>query len=264
MSEASARPGQLRVTMLRCSTLLLELGTLRLLTDPWFGMCMRVLPVFRRPGMEARHVGALDAVLVSHLHPDHYDEAALAELNPPPRRVVLPPGALAATGATRASTWSELGPGESLNAPADGLRIHAVPGPHTGPPPDEVNYVIDFARWGRVFFGGDARFDATVLRQIAQSFGPMDLALLPVGGTRIFGSRTVMNPEDAWRAADILGARRVIPIHEGGIWMSVPPLSLHPGRAQHLVDIAKNEGQPERVVALGEGESRDLPSPSPG
>jgi L-ascorbate metabolism protein UlaG (beta-lactamase superfamily) len=263
---------RLRVTMLRCSTVLLELGTLRILTDPWFGMRMRVLPVYRRPGMAAKDLGPLDAVLVSHLHPDHYDGAALAQMNPPPRRVLLPPGALKALGGHilhgplrgpmrghKIASWSELGPGETQNLPTDGLRICAVPGPHTGPPPDEVNFIVDFDGWGRVFFGGDARFDAKVLHDIAARFGPIDLALLPVGGTRIFGVRTVMNPTDAWRAADILEARHIIPIHEGGIWMSVPPLSLHPGRAKHLVDLATSAGQGARVIALREGEHHELP-----
>jgi L-ascorbate metabolism protein UlaG (beta-lactamase superfamily) len=261
MSDARVqREGpRLRVTMLRCSTVLLELGTLRVLTDPWFGMCMRVLPVYRRPGMRVPDLGPLDAVLVSHLHPDHYDAAALEVMNPAPRRVLLPPGALEALGGERPATWSELGPGEALDLPADGLRISAVPGPHTGPPPDEVNFIVDFDGWGRVFFGGDARFDAKVLHDIATRFGPIDLALLPVGGTRIFGVRTVMNPTDAWRAADILGARHIVPIHEGGIWMSVPPLSLHPGRAKHLVDLATSTGQGSRVIALREGEHHELP-----
>lgn len=259
-SVGSTLRASLRVTMLRCSTLLLEMGNVRILTDPWFGMCMRVLPVFRRPGMAARDIGRLDAVLVSHLHPDHYDEDALAALSPRPRRVLLPPGALEALGGQRPASWQELAPGETLDLPADGLTIHAVPGPHTGPPPDEVNFVIDFRGWGRVFFGGDARFDRAVLGQIAARFGPMDLALLPVGGTRIFGSRTVMSPGDAWRAAEILGARHVIPIHEGGIWMSVPPLSLHPGRARHLLDLARGAGQSERVIYLGEGERCELPA----
>ena len=84
------------------------------------------------------------------------------------------------------------------------------------------------------------------------------LALLPVGGTRILGRRTVMGPTDARDAALLLDAAVVIPIHEGGIWMSVPPLSLHPGRCRHLVSLFEGLGQRERVVHLREGETRSF------
>ena len=66
-----------KVTMIRCSTLLLEWGEVRFLTDPWFGMVMRILPVWRKPGIAAEDLPPLDALLVSHLHADHWDEAAI-------------------------------------------------------------------------------------------------------------------------------------------------------------------------------------------
>jgi len=47
----------------------------------------------------------------------------------------------------------------------------------------------------------------------------------------------------------------VIPIHEGGIWMSVPPLSLHPGRPEHLVQRVMKERVDTEVVVLKPGET---------
>lgn len=250
------KPG-LRVTMIRCSTLLLEHPLFRFLTDPWFGMSMRGLPVFRRPGLAPEDLPPLDAVLVSHLHPDHFDLPALRRLCPAPSRVFMPPGGPAALGHPAGLPLVELAPWDTVNIGP--ITVSAVPGPHTGPPPDEVNYIVDIPGWGRVFFGGDARFDGRVLAKVARRFAPFRLALLPVGGTRILGRRTVMAPEDALRAARILDAALVIPIHEGGIWMSVPPLSLHPGRAAHLVRaFADSFGGSDMVRVLGEGESAVL------
>lgn len=248
----------LRVTMIRCSTLLLEWAGARWLTDPWFGMHLRGLPCFRRPGLGPEAVGPLDAVLVSHLHPDHIDLRALSVMGPRPLRVLVPPGAGDKLPERAGLTWEELGPGSETTS--RGATIHAVPGPHTLPGPEEVNFVLDLKGWGRVFFGGDARFDGQVLARVGQRFGPFRLALLPVGGTRILGRRTVMGPEDALNAALLLDAAVVIPIHEGGIWMSVPPLSLHPGRAHHLVSLFERIGQRERVVHLQEGKSRSFPA----
>jgi len=252
MSDAGT--DRLRVTMIRCSTLLLEWGGARWLTDPWFGMHLRGLPCFRRPGLQPWEIGPLDAVLASHLHPDHMDLDALASMGPRPLRVLVPPGARDKLPARPGLRWEEVAPFTEVTS--RGATIHAVPGPHTLPGPEEVNYVLDLPGWGRVFFGGDARFESAVITRIARRLGPVRLALLPVGGTRIFGRRTVMGPADARDAALLLDADVVIPIHEGGIWMSVPPLSMHPGRNAHLVALFEEIGQGDRVVVLKEGETR--------
>ena len=249
MSDRGGTPdGVLSVTMVRCSTLLLSCGGLTLLTDPWFGMHLRGLPCLRRPGLAVGDLPPLDALLVSHLHPDHFDRRAVASLRPLPR-ALFPPGALERVDVPPGAEWSELAAWESTRV--GDVEVTAVPGPHTLPGPDEVNFVVHFPGYGAVFFGGDAKLDRDVLSRVARELGPIRMALLPVGGTRIFGKRTVMNPRDAEEAADILDAERIVPIHEGGIWLSVPPASLHPGRARALA----RRGQAHRVVVLREGET---------
>jgi N-acyl-phosphatidylethanolamine-hydrolysing phospholipase D len=251
----SSRGDALRVTMIRCSTLLLEWRDQRWLTDPWFAMHLRGLPCFRRPGLQPRELPPLDAVWVSHLHPDHYDPRAMRRSLVPPLRWIFPPGSREALGI--------LPPGGEELAPWTSTRLgevhlHAVPGPHTGPKPDEINFLAELPGWGRIFFGGDAKLDRGVLGRVRAERGPVRLALLPVGATRIFGVRTVMWPPLAAEAADILEADRVIPIHEGGIWMSVPPASLHRGRAMQLVEIMRARGEVQRVIHLRPGESTTL------
>jgi L-ascorbate metabolism protein UlaG (beta-lactamase superfamily) len=243
---------ELGLTMVRCSTLLLSWRGQHLLTDPWFAMHLRGLPCFRRPGLAASALPPLDGVLVSHLHPDHYDPRAMARCCRPPRAWLFPPGSGRALGGLPPG-GRELAPWSC--ATLGGVEILAVPGPHTGPKPDEVNYLITLPGWGSVFFGGDARLDRGVLGRIRGEHGPVRLALLPVGGTRIFGVRTVMCPPEAFEAAQILDARQVVPIHEGGIWLSVPPASLHRGRAAHLGRIMADAGQAHRFLHLRPGDS---------
>lgn len=242
----------LGVTMIRCATLLIEWGGFRILTDPWFSMRLWIIPCLRRPAVRVGSLPPIDAVLVSHLHPDHWDARAVARLRPPPKAVLFPPGALAKVRKTGPG-WREVHPWTDMLF--GDVRIFAVPGPHTGPGPAEVNYVVDFLGFGRVFFGGDARFDRAVLQEVSRRFAPCRLAMLPVSGTRVLGRRTVMSPEEAEAAADLLRAEVVIPIHEGGVWLSLPPLSLHPGRARDLKRRFERRGEPGRVVVLREGES---------
>lgn len=244
---------EVRITMIRCSTVLIEWRDLAILADPWFGMHMRGLPCFRRPGRRPEDLPPIDAVLASHLHPDHWDEAAIDRLAKPPGRVLLPPSGRAHVRLRPGVEYEELTPWTSTRlGPA---TVTAVPGPHTFPPPDEINYVVDLPDWGRLFFGGDARYLHNVLAAIAMRFKPIRLALLPVGGTRILGRQTTMGPREALSAAALLGADKVLPIHEGGIWLSVPPLSLHPGRASHLKELFRRRDEGDRVVVLREGES---------
>ncbi len=256
MSDPGDRGAALTVTMVRCSTLLLRGAGVSLLTDPWFGRHLRGLPCLRRPGLRPAEIPPLDALVVSHMHPDHFDARAVQRLLPAPRAGFFPPGAFARLRHPPAPGWHELAPWRT--ARVGDVEILAVPARHTGPGPDEVNHVLRFPGFGAVFFGGDARFDADILAEVRRRCGAMRLALLPVGGTRIFGRRTVMGPDDAERAADLLEATTVVPIHEGGIWLSVPPVSLHPGRARHLLDRMQRRGQADRVAVLAEGESVTL------
>ncbi|MBM4395816.1 MAG: MBL fold metallo-hydrolase [Deltaproteobacteria bacterium] len=244
------------VRMIRCSTLLIHWARFNILTDPWFGMTMRGLRCYRAPGMRPSELPPLDGVLVSHIHPDHFERGPLDEMRPQPGAVLFPPGALAKLAQPHGPGWAELPPWRT--APIGRVEVTAVPARHTGPGPDEVNYVMCFPGWGCGFFGGDARLDEDVLRQVRERFGPMSFALLPVGGSRILGRKTVMDAADAARAGAILEAKAIVPIHEGGIWMAVPPLSRHPGRAAHLGPEVRKIGSASRVVVLKEGEAAAL------
>lgn len=225
-----ARP-PLRITPLRTSCLLVEAGGFRLLTDPWFGKTMRGLPVFRSPGVPLERVGRLDAIVASHLHRDHYDRDAVAHLAHPGLHIFGTRGTRAFTGPADVAAIHDLAPWEA--AACGPLTATATPAEHTGPPPPEVNFILDLFGW-RVFFGGDARY-SDAFAQIGARFDAIDVALLPIGGTLIFGHRTTMDPADAVRACGELRPTYAVPIHEGGEWLPVPPASWHPGRCRHFV-----------------------------
>ena len=68
----------------------------------------------------------------------------------------------------------------------------------------------------RVYFAGDTAF-GDHFAWIRERFGPPRLALLPIGAyePRWFMSPVHMDPEEAVRAQEILGARTSIAIHHG-------------------------------------------------
>ena len=146
----------------------------------------------------------------------------------------------------------ELSPWEAVTL--EPFTVTATPCEHTGPPPPEVNFVIQCGDLN-VFFGGDCRF-SDAFAQIAERSPPIDIALLPIGGTLIFGHRTTMDPRDAVDACRVLKPRYAVPIHEGGEWMSVPPASRHPGRRHHFAEALEASGLPTEAVVLDPGEGR--------
>ncbi|MBE1590030.1 MBL fold metallo-hydrolase [Nonomuraea angiospora] len=201
-------------------TAVLELGGVRLLTDPTFDppgdypIGNRALTKTEGPALGAEGLGAVDAVLLSHdQHPDNLDRAGRDYLASVP--LVLSTGS--AAGRLGASVralpnWTSVTVG-------DGLRVTGVPAQH-GPDGTEhlVGEVTGFVLGGdglpTVYVSGDnASLD--VVREVAGRFGPVDVALLFAGGARtpLVDGYLTLTSDDAVTAAEILGARHVVPLH---------------------------------------------------
>ena len=235
------------IQYIRTSTLLLRWDGLTILTDPWFAMQMRGLPVFVRPCVRPAQLPPLDLVLVSHMHPDHFDRRALGRLSFPCKLLVGPPQLRRRdTRGLPVERVVQLRHGERIEEPQFTLWAHSVE--HSG---YENAYVL--RRNGEsLLFAGDANYSA-VFEAMGRQHTPQ-VSLLPVGGTLALGRRIVMSPEDALAAAVDLRTSVVVPIHLGGEWASVPPLSFHPGRAFHLQAVARLHDAPFQVAALRPGE----------
>ena len=217
------------------------------------------------PEVLAPEPGAV-AGLVTHLHRDHADAAALhgaLSLGAP----VLEPfgygGArseqlaiaqadreLSDAGLNRRATaqWTSVSAG-----PFTLTALPAVDG--TGDP--QVSWLIE-AGGKRVVHLGDTMFHGWWWR-IAERFGAPDAVLAPINGARLtFPHRRpasplpgAMDPEQAALAAEILGAQRLVPIHYGGYELSgvYEPVSDALGRVRSAAS---------SVTALELGETIEL------
>jgi L-ascorbate metabolism protein UlaG (beta-lactamase superfamily) len=217
----------LRVRPLGGSTAILELGGLRVITDPTFdppgarggGLPSRTTG----PALDPADLGPLDVALVSHdQHPDNLDgsgRALLADV-----RLVLTTRA----GAQRlGGTVRGLEPFEAVEVESrDGARvtITALPAQH-GPEGAEavLGPVVGFLLAGdglpTVYVSGD-NASVDVVRAIVAEVGEVDIAVLHVGGAstpRYFdGALLTLGSAGAAQAAKVLGARAVVPIHWDG------------------------------------------------
>ena len=213
------------------------------------------------PDVVAPSPGAL-AGMVTHLHRDHADAAALTAAVSP-GAPLLEPSDYGGAGRERlaiAQADRELD-GSGLErrpiAPWTGARVGpfaltalpAVDG--TGDP--QVSWLIE-AAGKRVLHLGDTMFHCWWWR-IAERFGAPDAVLAPINGARLsFPHRLpasplpgVMEPEQAALAAELVGGERLLPIHYGGyaldgVYEPVPDaLGRVAAASTRLVEVALGE-----------------------
>ncbi|GLW32501.1 MBL fold metallo-hydrolase [Actinoplanes regularis] len=200
------------------STIWLADSGVTLLTDPV--LTDRLAHLRRMAGPPPRLPGAPDAVLLSHLHADHFHVPSLRALPGEPL-LIVPRGAAAFTaralGAAVADRCVELAPGDEVTVGA--VRVRAVAARHDGgrgPWSRERAVAIGFVVEGtsRTWYAGD-----TGLFEQMHELGPLDLALIPVGGWGpTLGSDGHLNTTDAAEALRRVKASWAVPVHYGTFW----------------------------------------------
>jgi L-ascorbate metabolism protein UlaG (beta-lactamase superfamily) len=252
----------MRVTWWGHATCTVAIGGLRVLTDPV--LTDRVAHLTRiGPAVRAAAALDVDLVVISHLHSDHLHLPSLRRLGPDVR-VVAPSGTagvLRRTLPALAARMDEVGPGERLSV--SGVEIRAVtaahdgrrlPGSrHRGP---ALGYVLDDGTQ-RAWFAGD-----TGLYAAMSDIGPVDVALVPVGGWGPTLGPEHLDPRQAAEAVRRVGARDAVPIHFGTLWpiglrAAAPALfaqkCLAPGRV--FAAALDEDGSAARAHVLAPGDS---------
>ena len=216
----------MNLTWIGHATVLIDLGGVRLLTDP---LLRPRLGHLRRHGPPPapevlRDVGA---VLVSHLHFDHLDLASLRRL-PSATPLVVPRGAARLLRRHGFPHAHELAAGEVAEvAGAEVLAVDAVHDGHRRPlggaAADTLGYVLD----RRVYFAGDTDLFAEMT-----DLAGIEVALLPVWGWGPTLGDGHLDPQAAARAAAMLRPRIAMPIR----WGTFYPRGMHRLRADRLTD----------------------------
>jgi L-ascorbate metabolism protein UlaG (beta-lactamase superfamily) len=252
-------PGEpARVTWLGHATFLVQLDGVSLLTDPalmpkLFGGIERNVP----PGIAIEDLPKIDAVLVSHSHYDHLDLPTVQKVGAP---------AIAGLGlerwfrdrhvfATELGWWSSTRVGP--------VKITFVPSQHWSRRGlFDTNrtlwggFVIEGSR-ATIYHSGDtAYFEG--FKEIGERFPRIDAALLPIGAydPAWFMETMHLNPEQALRAFQDLGARTFVAMHWGTFKLADEPLDEPPHRLD--AERARLGLAPERVRVLAVGETLEV------
>ena len=209
--------------------------------------------LFSSTGLRHRHplpcapeaIQNIDFLLLSHAHRDHLDERSIKLLAKQNRGMV----ALAPLGVQRllgniaptlpvqeAGWWQQYdidwvgnGMAEDGEAP---MEIYFLPASHWSRRGlTDLNKIL----WGSfliktedrlIYFAGDTSY-GDHFEQIEQAFGPLDIVLMPIGAYKppFMMHMSHVNPHEAAKAANVLRAGHVVPMHHGTFDLSDEPAS---------------------------------------
>src|SRR3954469_4030313 len=216
------------------ATMLLRIGPFTLLTDPNFlhrGQRARLGYGLRakrltEPALQPTQLPALDGILLSHMHGDHWDRIATKFL-PKETPVVTTPEAARCLADRGFTGTADLQPWQTheFTRGGDTLRITSVPGVHGPGPlarllPQVMGSVIELIRGGeggptvswRGFVSGDTLYRPW-LGEVLERCGPLDVLIPHLGGTRALGVTVTMDGRQGADLVELLKPPVTVPVH---------------------------------------------------
>ena len=255
------------LTFVGTATTLLRLGSFTILTDPNFlhrgqraylgkGLWSRRLT---EPALQPADLPRLDAVVLSHLHGDHFDRVARAELARSQPVLTTPPAArrLANWGfdSRGLDTWERA----TLTRGEETLTVEALPGIHArglmgALLPPVMGSLLEHRVGGdvrrRVYLSGDT-LTGDHLDEIARRHPDVDAAVVHLGGTRVLLHTVTMDADQGVDFLRRVQPRQAVPVHHDDYRVFRSPLSAFQERV-------RDAGLEKVVTPVRRGETIDL------
>jgi L-ascorbate metabolism protein UlaG (beta-lactamase superfamily) len=253
------------LTFVGTATTILRLGAFTLLTDPNFlhkgqraylgkGLWSRRLT---EPSLQPDDLPELDAVLLSHLHGDHFDRIARKEL------ARSQPVITTTAAARRLEQWGfetrglETWQTETLTRGAESLTVESLPGVHAygvmgALLPPVMGSLLEHRVEGevrrRVYVSGDT-LTGDHLDEIARRHPDIDVAVVHLGGTRVLFHTVTMDDQQGADFLRRVRPHRAVPVHYDDYRVFRSPLSAFEAtcRQQGLWDVVRPVRRGETV-----------------
>jgi L-ascorbate metabolism protein UlaG (beta-lactamase superfamily) len=259
------------VTFIGNATTLISTSGMNLLTDPNFlhqgqhaylgyGLVSKRR---REPALDIDELPALDGVVLSHMHGDHWDRVSQRGLDHALPILTTPHAAKRLTrrgfGLARGlARWQS----HQIVKGGTTVTVTALPGRHAPIPvnralPPVMGSMLEFtdgAARRRIYISGDTLL-VDELREIPVRFESIDVGLLHLGGTRLpfgkhlpVGLTVTMDGRQGADLVELLDLPRMIPVHFDDYGVFASPLS-------DFTDEMKRRGLADRVIELERGSS---------
>lgn len=247
------------------STLLLKVSGKFILIDPvfseraspfqWFGPKR-----FHNSPISLEELPHIDAVIISHDHYDHLDEAAIKRLNNKVEHFVTP-----LKVGSHLKSWGV--PQEKIveldwwhEYSFDNITLTATPAQHfSGRGVFDKDQTL-WASWvissdnSNLFFSGDSGYFSG-FKQIGERYGPFDVTMIETGAYNELWSEIHMHPHESVKAHIDLKGRYMLPVHNGTFdlalhdWYEPLELVIKEGNKNNVAVLTPEFGQ---AVAIGQ------------
>jgi N-acyl-phosphatidylethanolamine-hydrolysing phospholipase D len=244
------------ITWVGHATFVVHEGDDVFLTDPHFGKRSFIPARSTPPGLPLAAIPADAFAVISHNHYDHLDESTIEAL-PASVGYYVPLGmaewfrARGRTDVTELDWWQSAERGR--------FTITCLPSQHwslrMGQPTNSTlwcSWLVDSGE-RRYYFAGDTGYFPG-FAEFGRSWDSIDVAMLPIGAyaPRWLMSYQHMDPVQAYRAFQDLGAHYLLPMHWGTFDITDEPLDLPPSELASAVQQAGGDMDRIRVMAIGE------------
>ncbi|HEY8909095.1 MAG TPA: MBL fold metallo-hydrolase [Desulfosporosinus sp.] len=207
----------------------------RILIDPVLNSHIGITPIGNLTFGPSRHiasalssadVGPIDLLLLSHAHTDHFDYPTLRTLQSPSTVAITAKNTLPLWDGMNFQAVEELHWQDSKSVA--GVNVKAIEGKHWGARIPwrkgmEANSLLLSKNGVHLFFGADTGYTELIQQQLSGI--PIDLAIMGIGAysPKSFEAKH-STPEQAWKMAEEISAKWVIPMHWGAFKLSKEPM----------------------------------------
>ena len=250
VAENPPAASAMRIQRLSWAGIKLQTSKTTVLIDPWITPAS-LGDAWKEPVVPITVETDRRWVLLTHLHNDHFDPAAIRSVVKESGFAVL---ALDSKAAAVGSRGFRVYPVRSFEPVALGdVTMTAVPAVD-GFNETQVSWIVS-GGGKRIFHGGDTLWHGSFWAY-GRQYGPFDAAFLPINGAKLKSWEPfsdvegTMTPKQAVAAAVILGAKLLVPIHYG---FNDPESYLeHPNAVGEFEETARARKQPFRALRPGE------------
>ncbi|MDP4160596.1 MAG: MBL fold metallo-hydrolase [Bacillota bacterium] len=226
---------EVTVAWLGHASFLINFFGTRILIDPALNSHIGITPVgnltigpsrYVASALKCDEIGPIDLLLVSHAHTDHFDYPTLRKLQSSKTVAITAKNTLPLWNGMKFQVIEEMHWQDSKSFA--GVTIKAIEGKHWGARIPwkkgmEANSLLLSKNGINLFFGADTGYTDLIKHQLSGL--PIDLAIMGIGAysPKSFEAKHA-TPEQAWKMAEEVSAKWIIPMHWGTFKLSQEPM----------------------------------------